>query len=496
MKPLMTASGLVAVLLLAAPAWASGDAETGPSMDEVLAQTDAESAAAADAGVQAELTDGRQATSVQALQIDGDTPITSGTAFNPAISIILDTVYSQNFGGEAGDPPGFGGGHSHGHGHGGHGHGIEDGFQIREVEAVFSGSVDPYFDLMVQLAFFEDGVELEEGYFTTTSLPGGLQVKGGKFLSDVGYINRQHTHDWDFTDRPLVNEVMFGDEGLSEIGAQLSWTPATRSYSRFGVEILEGENPGVAQYVGEGRSEIVTFDDDANRQRGRVDYGLEDTSSPRLVTAFAKFGPDLGYDHALLWGISGGYADVWQQVETHSSGRTEVWDGDAWFAGLDFTYKYHAGRSLGHGNWTVQGEYFYREIDVDYENRDMDGFTGEDTFDLRGSSSGKFKQDGLYLQTVYGFRPRWNAGLRFDAVGLTNEAFDDDTDDGGFADFGTTYRYSAQVSYLPTEFSRLRFQLSQTDFSDGVHGHDDHDDAWRADLQFTYALGVHGAHDF
>lgn len=494
MRVLTTASTLAAILLFAAPGWADDEADSSLSMDEAIAQAD--TAAEADAAEQAAQAGGQQTTSVQALQIDGDTPISSGTAFNPAISVILDTVYSQVFSGEAEDPPGFGG-HDHGHGHGGHGHGIDDGFQVREVETVFSGSVDPYFDLVAQLVFSESDVEIEEAYFETTSLPGGLRVKGGKFLSDIGYINRQHTHDWDFTDQPLVIDSLFGDEGLNEVGAQFSWTPATRSYTRFGVELLEGENPGVSQFVGEGRSEILTFDDDGNRQRGRVDYGLDDSSSPRLATAFAKFGPDLGYDHALLWGISGGYSDTWQQVEEHSSGRTEVWDGDAWFAGLDFVYKYDAGGSLGHGNWTVQGEYFYREIDVDYENRGQDGFTGEDQFDLLGSSSGTFKQDGFYLQTVYGFRPRWNTGLRFDAVGLTNDAFDDDTDDGAVSDFGTTYRYAAQVSYLPTEFSRLRFQLSHTDLSDGLHDDDHHhDDPWRADFQFTYALGVHGAHDF
>lgn len=447
MRVLTTASAAAAALLFAAPGWAEETADTA---------------------TRAEPADGGQGLGTQTRQTNGDAQTSAGAAFNPAISVILDTVYSQVFSGEAEDPPGFGGGHDDDHGHEeghGHSHGIEDGFQIREVEVVLSGSVDPYFDLVAQLGFSEDGVELEEGYFQTTSLPGGLQIKGGKFLSDVGYINRQHTHNWDFTDQPLVMESLFGDEGLNEVGLQLSWLPATRMYSRFGVELLEGDN------------EVI-----ANASEEADEFGLEEASSPRLITAFAKFGPDLGHDHALLGGISGGYSEVWQEVDEE---HDEALDGDAWFVGLDFVYKYDAGRTLGHGNWTVQGEYFYRERDVDFRE---DGVR---------EGSGKFKQDGLYLQTVYGFRPRWNTGLRFDAVGLSNDAFDHE--DEAFTDFGTTYRYSAQVSYLPTEFSRLRFQLGQTDLSDGAH-HDDHgghhDDPWRADLQFTYALGAHGAHAF
>lgn len=436
MRVVTTASALATTLLFAAPGWA--DDETAATSDQ-------------------------QRSSAQSGQMDSPPRITTGSGFNPAISVILDTVYSQVFSGEAETPPGFGGHDDHDHGHDGHGHGIEDGFQVREVETVFSGSVDPYFDLFAQIVLSESEVELEEGYFTTTALPAGLQVKGGKFRSDIGYINRQHTHAWDFTDQPLVTEALFGDEGLTEVGLQLSWQPATRIYSRFGVELLEGENEGIAN-VAEEADEI----------------GLEEASSPRLVTAFARFGPDLGHDHALLAGISGGYSEIWQEGDAD-----EALDGDAWFAGLDLVYKYDAGGSHGHGDWTVQTEYFYRERDVDlFDNGVREG-------------SGKFKQDGLYLQTVYGFRPRWNTGLRFDALGLTNEALDHE--DEAFTDFGTTYRYAAQVSYLPTEFSRLRFQLSHSDLSDGPHADDhgdDHGDPWRADFQFTYALGAHSAHEF
>lgn len=450
----------------AGSAWAEEASPQGAEqdlrMDQVLAQVETQGQRSAPVRV-------RNAGPLQisGMQMGGDSPVTSGTAFNPAISIILDAVFSRQFSGEAVEPAGFGGEHSHGHDHdhgggGGHGHGIAEGFQLREVELVFSGSVDPYFDMLIQAVIFDGGIELEEGYIATTSLPAGLQVKGGKFLSDIGYINRQHTHEWDFTDQPLVIESMFGDEGLSELGAQLSWVAPTASYTRLGVEVLAGNNPGVS-----------TQDGDAEA------LGLSTRSEPRLFTAFAKFGPDLGFDHALLAGLSAGYSDVWQSVEV---GHSEALDGSVWFVGADAVYKYDAGRQYGHGDWVLQGEYFYRERDLDFiDNGNV-------------ARSGKFRQDGLYAQLRYGFLPRWNAGLRFDAVGMTNDTFFD----GLREQAGTTYRYSGQVSFLPTEFSRLRLQLSRGSPGDAPHGDhiDRHDSFWRADLQFTFSLGVHGAHDF
>ncbi|MCH8503898.1 MAG: zinc-regulated TonB-dependent outer membrane receptor [Ectothiorhodospiraceae bacterium] len=427
--------------------------------------------------------------------------VTSGTAFNPAISVILDGVYKNTFSGEAHSPAGFDGGHDHSHGHD-HGHGMEDGFNLRETEFAFSASVDNYFDAIAILAVDGDNVELEEAYITTRSLPAGLQIKAGKFLSDIGYINKQHPHDWQFVDRPLVSEYLFGDHGLQDVGVQLSWLAPLPFYSRFGIEVLQGRG-GIANYVGSEEHTIVGYGGDPGtegptRLRWRADNDLDDSSGPRLVTAFAKFAPDLGYSHAAQFGLSGGYVRTWQNQEGHSSGRLETWDGDAWFAGVDAVYKYDSGRAYGHGNWVVQGEYFYREIDVDYASRDfVDGSTLAPT--VSGGTadvfSGTAKQDGAYLQAIYGFAPRWNAGLRAEALGLTNNSLDPDRGNNRFESFGTSYRYAAQVSFMPTEFSRIRLQTNYMDYADD--NGDDHDHgAWSVMLQYNVSLGVHGAHDF
>ena len=423
--------------------------------------------------------------------------LTAGTDFNPAISLILDGVYRNDFSGEVGDPPGFGG-HDHGDGHD-HVHGVEEGMRLREAELTLTGTVDPYFDAVGVIGIHEGGdVDLEEAYVQTRALPGGLQVKAGRFLSDIGYINRQHIHDWDFVDQPLVMRELFGDYGLQDTGIQATWLAPLPYYNQYGIEVLQGDTDGVASYVGNESHSIRSFDEGNGEPEALVwdaDNGLDDASGPRLFTAFARVGPDLGFSHAALFGISGGYASTWQDQESHSSGRLETWDGDAWFAGLDAVYKYDSGRAYGHGNWTVQGEYFYRNIDVDYRSLE---FENDSTLVPTESNdpdefSGTGKQDGFYLQALYGFAPRWNAGLRAEAVGLTNRSLEPDRDNNRFEEFDTTYRYSAQVRFMPTEFSVLRAQLNYKDLPE----HDGHDhDSWSFMLQYNISLGEHGAHEF
>jgi hypothetical protein len=413
----------------------------------------------------------------------------SGNAFNPAMSVIVDGAYYwDNVSGEAFEIIEEADGFSMGHGHDDEGHehgGLDRGFNLREVEFAFSATVDPYFDAFVMFIFDGDEVELEEAFVTTRALPAGLQAKFGKFLSDVGYINKQHPHSWDFTDRPLVSELLFGDHGIQETGVQLTWLAPTSQYLRFGLEALQGETSGIANYIG---------DEDPVEGTERI---LEDASGPRLFTGFAKYAPDLGFDHALQMGVSYGYASSFQNTVEHST-RYEDHEGTASFWGLDAVYKYTPPGSVGgQGAFKLQGEYFYRERDID--RRDVyfacdpaelacdDPANEWQVGDIRNEESFKEKQDGYYLQALYGIAPRWSLGARIEQVGLTNE-----TGRGAGEEWDDSRRYSAALNFMPTEFSRLRLQFSRGDIP--VEG--ERETFNQVFLQFQMSLGVHGAHTF
>jgi len=422
--------------------------------------------------------------------------LTSGTAFNPQISVILDgNYYQDDVDGEGTELLGMadgishvhGGDHDHDHGHS-HG-GAEQGFNFRSAELAFSASVDNYFDAAALLAIDSEGsVELEEAWFQTRSLPNGFKVKAGKFLSDIGYMNNQHPHYWDFTDQNLAYLNLLGDHGLRDTGVQVTWLPDWDHYTLFGLEVFQGEQEklGTLAEVGEHLEEEIADAGLATPDNLSLS-GEED--GPRLYTAFVKYAPELGYDHALQLGAWGGWADQHQEIHGEPIAGwvpgdpdtpLHALEGDAWMWGLDAVYKYDGGGAYGEGDFKLQGEYIWQRKDLNLTYHQNAAIIGDER---------KFTEDGLYVQGLYGFAPRWEAGLRYDVVGLTNEL---ESAGSTLRDWDSSDRWTAAISWAPTEYSKLRFQYSKADIT--VDGESNDFDYFY--LQYMMSLGSHGAHKF
>lgn len=460
--------------------------------------------------------------------------VTSGSAFNPQISVILDGNYYQDDA-EAGDGaalvgeafwPGRSLAHEHGeegdghdHGDGGHVHNFaEPGFNFREAELSFTATVDPYFDAATYISIDEDGnVELEEAYFETRALPWGLKVKGGKFLSDFGYINRQHPHQWEFVDQNLPYLNLLGFHGLQDTGLQLTWVPDLPFYALIGGEALQGNQEIFGATVSEAEQVALNLG--------------ETQDGPRLFTAFAKIAPELGRKHALQFGVSYAHADQQQAVQTHThaiaheheedhgyedghehedghdgdhahdedhaheeedhdhmhahgDGITEelhetglAGNADLW--GLDLVYKYDAPKAYGQGDIVFQTEYLRSTSDMKVRSSAHPEQIG---------SSRKYTTDGLYAQATYGFLPRWKAGLRYDVLGLTNKV-----KNGLSEGFGSSDRWTLDVTWSLSEFSQLRAQYAYNDILVTENEREQFNAFY---LQFLMSLGSHGAHKF
>ena len=100
----------------------------------------------------------------------------------------------------------------------------------------------------------------------------------------------------------------------------------------------------------------------------------------------------------------------------------------------------------------------------------------------------KLTTDGIYVQGIYGFRPRWQFGLRYDALGLTNQVTGDIRESLDASD-----RWTAALTWTPTECSRLRMQYSYNDILTAAGTAETFNTVW---LQFLMSLGTHGAHRF
>jgi hypothetical protein len=401
--------------------------------------------------------------------------VTSGNRFNPDISLILEgNAYYDDADGEADELVGMAEGINHAHA--GHAHGGEaSGFNLKPTELFFSASVDPYFDAFVQAVINDNGgVDLEEAYFTTRALPAGLRLKGGKFLSGIGYHNEKHRHQWQFIEQNLAYRYLLGAHGLMDTGVQLTWTPATPFYTRLGVEALQGDQPVVGRFDGE---EALA---EAGLSDALIDRFGEPEEGPRLFTAFVKAAPNLGYSHELQAGLFGVYASDHQEL--HTEPADHILAGEYWVAGTDWVYAYDAPHQYGKGDLKLQAEYLYavKDLEVAYHaaNSAAEGDKRE------------FREDGFYVQGRYGFAANWRVGARYGMVGLTNEKAVGST--GAAEDYDASSRVSANLTWTPTHFTRIQAQWSRADIATA----DGDDSANQYFLRYIMSMGQHGAHDF
>jgi len=82
--------------------------------------------------------------------------------------------------------------------------------QLHESELGVQAIIDPYARADVFISFGEEGVEVEEGYVTFTSLPASLLLKVGKMRANFGKVNTIHNHALPFIDRPLATNNLVG----------------------------------------------------------------------------------------------------------------------------------------------------------------------------------------------------------------------------------------------------------------------------------------------
>ncbi len=401
--------------------------------------------------------------------------VTSGTSFNPSISVIPDGVYyNDSRDGGVGElmegADGFGG-HTHAEEAGGHSHGGVPGrgFSLREAEVAFSGAVDPYFDVWAIFAVGDGEIEVEEGYFQTRKLLPGLQLRAGKFYSGFGYVNKQHPHQWDFVDQNLAYDMLLGGS-LNETGVQMTWLPSLPFYAQLGAEALQGDNERVSAQLG---TESSPF------------FG--EKAGPRLFTGWLKVAPNVGYSHALQIGASWAHSTRHQELIGHDHADEEgaeghvdeAFQGDADVFGLDLVWKYDSPKQFGQGDFTLQSEYLRRVKKLSLVGAGEEAASGETL---------EATQDGLYVQAVYGLLPRFTVGLRYDTAGLTNRVAGGEEAEA----WDASRRFSANLTFNPTEFSRFRVQYTRGDLAVGG-AREKYNQLF---VQFQMSLGAHGAHRF
>ena len=192
---------------------------------------------------------------------------------------------------------------------------------LNETELSLQAAVDPYVRADFFISFSRDpetgkyGVEVEEGYLTTLSLPARLQLKVGKFREAVGRINTVHPHALPFIDLPNAYVNYFGEEGLNDEGLSLSWLlPTKKFYQELVVQATSGFSESPTFYRGDNNrftylghlKNFFTLSDNATLELGLTGItGPNDslrTTSIGAVDLTYKWKPvQLNTYHSVTW---------------------------------------------------------------------------------------------------------------------------------------------------------------------------------------------------
>ena len=337
------------------------------------------------------------------------------------------------------------------------------GFSIRNAELALDGAVDPYFKAFANIVFMTDfeeetQLELEEAYALSSCLPYGLQAKAGRFYAEFGRQNTQHPHAWSFVDQPLVLNRMFGEDGLRQNGARLSWLAPTPNFTELTIGMFNGQGADACsfRYTGEadtnGVNRVYGHATTASNLDGLGDFLFV----PRLASAF-----DLTDSQTLVLGASAA-------LGPNDTGK----DTYTMIYGVDAYWKWKpANAEAGWPFVTWQTEALARNFEA-----------GAD--ETAGLPSETLRDWGLYSQVQWGFIRCWTAGLRGEYVTGNTSASTEAN-----AERATTTRVSPNVTWYPTEFSKIRLQYNH----DWREYAQDADAVW---LQLEFMLGAHAAHKF
>jgi hypothetical protein len=204
-----------------------------------------------------------------------------------------------------------------------------------------------------------------------------------------------------------------------------------------------------------------------------------------LYSAHYAVSFDVTDTQTLLAGASAAYGPNSSGSDTH----TEIY-------GVDLYWKWKpANAHAGFPFLSWQTEAMLRRYQAGAYSNDLNGNAaldpGEDVFGdgmIHNAPRETLTDWGFYSQVLYGFRQGWVAGLRGDFVDRTKQAayeaaYGNDPNRLG------RFRVSPNLTWYPSEFSKIRLQYNYDDRDEiGV----DHS-VW---LQFEFLLGAHAAHKF
>lgn len=292
---------------------------------------------------------------------------------------------------------------------------------------------------------------IEEFWLETATLPAGLQARAGRFASQIGYLNQQHSHADDFTERPLLYRAFLGGH-WNDDGLRLNWTAPTPVYLMLGAEVFRGKK-------------LVA---DAANDPGRVG----------AATLVAKMGADLNRSHSWQLGLShlrNRREAALEDAHAHEEGAHEH----------EHHHHHHGAQFTGRKTWMVDATWKWAPNGNNREQQLRLSFEAAQISGLNRYARASDKQEANALAAVWRFNPSWEVGARADWLRVRMPH-------GDHFHSGLLRERSLMLAWKPTHMQAVRLQY--TNQRDAVEFENP---AKRSvQLQYVLAFGAHGAHSY
>ncbi len=335
---------------------------------------------------------------------------------------------------------------------------MKNGIHLQELEFAFQAAVDPYFRMDVFLAFDTSGVEVEEAYFTSLSLPWRLQARAGIMNLRFGRQNPLHLHDYNFVDNMLPNVRFLSDESMRAATGELSWLLPIPWYAALSFSISNPDGADTPSFVGDGdRSEDFEVKDHRHLlYNNRLDQ-------------FFPMGTNVGLNLGMSYAVGPNATDPDKNRLTHLVGADMY---------LKWRPLYRPYLEMG-----LTAEGFYRRIE---------------------HAEGELQDWGAYVQMLWRLSQRWWLGLRYDMVVMDDVRqliefdFEEPPDEKHPFALDDQHRGTAAITWRPTEFSQIRLQYNYNHVRQSAE--DGLPTGWKSVhevfVQLMGNLGTHGAHPY
>jgi hypothetical protein len=309
-------------------------------------------------------------------------------------------------------------------------------FEMHESELGIQAVIDPYARGDFFITFGEQGVSLEEGYITFTSLPAGFVAKIGKMRAAFGKVNTMHNHVMPWADRPLVTDnLVGGEDGINDAGVSVTRTFAApgKLFLEATGQVFRGDSGDPLQhplFAAPNNSDVSTV----AHVRGYKD--ISESTNLDIGVSFAR-----------------GHSDLAGQNLLNNNFITHLYGADA-------TLRWRPLRRSIYHSFIARSEFIWNQ---------------RQQFNAAFLPATKHSF-GYYASADYQLGRRWFVGGRFDSSDRATSP-------------GTDHGASAVLTFWPSEFSQLRGQYRLTRYAEGINANE-------LLMQLQFVLGAHGAHPF